>query len=127
MSTISKNKIKKDLTFKKGDVYYVELDGIGSEQKGTRPVVIIQNDYGNQFSPTVIVAAISTKLTCAKYVTQVSLAKGDGGLPKDSVILTEQIRTLDKSRLVKKLGHLPFNKKLLLNNAIMMSLELVDF
>lgn len=85
---------------KRGDVYYAELDPvIGSEQGGVRPVLIIQNDVGNQYSPTTIVAAITGQLSKAKLPTHVDLAGRENGLAKNSVVLVEQVRTIDKTRL----------------------------
>ncbi|MBQ5862451.1 MAG: type II toxin-antitoxin system PemK/MazF family toxin [Peptococcaceae bacterium] len=85
---------------KRGDVFYAELDPvIGSEQGGVRPVLIIQNDVGNQHSPTTIVAAITGQLTKAKLPTHVDLAGRENGLVKNSVVLVEQVRTIDKTRL----------------------------
>ena len=85
---------------KRGDVYYAELDPvIGSEQGGVWPVLIIQNDVGNQHSPTTIVAAITGQLSKAKLPTHVDLAGRENGLAKNSVVLVEQVRTIDKSRL----------------------------
>lgn len=85
---------------KRGDVFYAELDPvIGSEQGGVRPVLIVQNDVGNQHSPTTIVAAITGQLSKAKLPTHVDLAGRENGLAKNSVVLVEQVRTIDKSRL----------------------------
>lgn len=85
---------------KRGDVFYAELDPvIGSEQGGVRPVLIIQNDVGNQHSPTTIVAAITGQLSKAKMPTHVDLAGRENGLAKNSVVLVEQVRTIDKTRL----------------------------
>lgn len=85
---------------KRGDVYYAELDPvIGSEQGGVRPVLIVQNDVGNQHSPTTIVAAITGQLCKAKLPTHVDLAGRENGLAKNSVVLVEQVRTIDKTRL----------------------------
>lgn len=85
---------------KRGDVFYAELDPvIGSEQGGVRPVLIIQNDVGNQHSPTTIVAAITGQLSKAKLPTHVDLAGRENGLAKNSVVLVEQVRTIDKTRL----------------------------
>ena len=85
---------------KRGDVFYAELDPvIGSEQGGVRPVLIIQNDIGNQHSPTTIVAAITGQLTKAKLPTHVDLAGRENGLAKNSVVLVKQVRTIDKTRL----------------------------
>ncbi|MBP3359470.1 MAG: type II toxin-antitoxin system PemK/MazF family toxin [Clostridia bacterium] len=92
---------------KRGDIYYADLSPVvGSEQGGIRPVLIIQNDVGNKFSPTVIAAAITSKINKAKMPTHIELSAKDYGLNKDSVILTEQIRTLDKRRLKERIGKL---------------------
>lgn len=95
------------LIVKRGDVYFADLSPVvGSEQGGQRPVLIIQNDVGNKYSPTVIVAAITAKITKAKLPTHVEIHKEDVGLIKDSVVLLEQVRTIDKRRLIQKLGAL---------------------
>lgn len=99
------------MNVKRGDVFYADLSPVvGSEQGGLRPVLIIQNDVGNRFSPTVIAAAITSRLDKAALPTHigVSAMKEDGtnGLTRDSVILLEQIRTIDKKRLREKLGHM---------------------
>jgi mRNA interferase MazF len=92
---------------KRGDIFYADLSPvIGSEQGGIRPVIIIQNDVGNKYSPTVIVAAITSQINKAKLPTHVEILSEDYGLNKDSVILLEQIRTLDKRRLKEKIGHM---------------------
>lgn len=92
---------------KRGDIYYADLSPVvGSEQGGIRPVLIVQNDVGNKFSPTVIAAAITSKINKAKMPTHIELSAKDYGLNKDSVILTEQIRTLDKKRLKERIGKL---------------------
>ena len=92
---------------KKGDIYYAYLDsGIGSEQYGCRPVLIVQNNVGNKFSPTVIVASITSSTTKKALPTHVRLPKSSFGIPEDSVILTEQIYTIDKARLFGYIGHL---------------------
>ena len=91
----------------KGDIYYAYLDsGIGSEQCGYRPVLIVQNNVGNKFSPTVIVASITSSMTKKALPTHVHLPKETFGLPENSVILTEQIYTIDKARLFGFIGHL---------------------
>ncbi|MBF8438060.1 type II toxin-antitoxin system PemK/MazF family toxin [Halanaerobiaceae bacterium Z-7014] len=111
----------------RGDVFYAKLDpAIGSEQKGTRPVVIIQNDIGNRYSPTVIVSAITSKIRKAKLPTHVEIEAGDSELDKDSVILLEQIRTLDKRRLERKITRLAPEIIEEVNKAIEISLGLVD-
>lgn len=92
---------------KRGDVFFADLSPVvGSEQGGTRPVVIIQNNLGNHFSPTVIVAAITAKLEKPKLPTHVGIKAKETGIEKDSVILLEQVRTIDKSRLKEKVCHL---------------------
>ena len=93
------------MIIKRGDIYYADLRPvIGSEQGGIRPVLIIQNDVGNKHSPTVICAAITSKMNKAKLPTHIALAAQGSGLPRDSVILLEQIRTLDKKRLRERMG-----------------------
>ena len=90
---------------KRGDIYYADLSPVvGSEQGGMRPVLIVQNDTGNKHSPTVIAAAITSQTGKARLPTHITLAAGSVGLPKDSVILLEQIRTLDKKRLREHMG-----------------------
>ena len=90
----------------RGEVFYADLSPVvGSEQGGIRPVLIVQNEIGNRHSPTVIAAAITSQTGKAKLPTHISLAARQFGLPKDSVVLLEQIRTLDKKRLREKMGH----------------------
>ncbi len=97
---------------KRRDIYYADLSPvIGSEQGGIRPVLIIQNDVGNKYSPTVIAAAITSQINKAKMPTHIELSASKYGLYKDSVILLEQIRTIDKKRLREKVAHL--DKKLM--------------
>ncbi len=92
---------------KRGDIYYADLSPvIGSEQGGIRPVLIIQNDIGNKYSPTVIAAAITSQINKAKMPTHIELPASEYGLYKDSVVLLEQIRTIDKRRLREKVAHL---------------------
>ncbi len=99
---------------KRGDIYYADLSPVvGSEQGGIRPVLIIQNDVGNKYSPTVIAAAITSQINKAKMPTHIELSASEYGLYKDSVILLEQIRTIDKKRLREKVAHL--DKKLMQN------------
>ena len=96
------------MSIKRGDLFWVNLDPTrGSEQAGARPVLIIQNDVGNEFAPTTIVAPLTTKSFSKEYPANVNLPKGAGGLPSHSTILCSQIRTLDKTRLEKKIGSLP--------------------
>lgn len=110
---------------RRGDVYLADLSPVqGSEQGGVRPVVIIQNDTGNKYSPTVIVAAINGRINKAKIPTHVEIEKKKYKLDKDSVILLEQIRTLDKKRLKEKLTYLSDDKMKEVDNALMISLGL---
>ena len=95
-----------DTSVKRGDIYYADLSPVvGSEQGGVRPVLIVQNDTGNRHSPTVIAAAITSQMGKAKLPTHIELQAMRYGLPKESVILLEQVRTLDKKRLREKMGH----------------------
>lgn len=95
------------MSVKRGDIFYADLSPVvGSEQGGLRPVLIVQNDVGNKYSPTVIAAAITSKMTKTTLPTHIDLHASSVGLAKDSVILLEQIRTLDKQRLKEKMGHL---------------------
>ena len=94
-----------DTNVKRGEIYYDDLSPVvGSEQGGVRPVLIVQNDTGNKHSPTVIAAAITSQLGKAKLPTHIELAAQSYGLPKESVVLLEQIRTLDKRRLRERMG-----------------------
>lgn len=111
---------------KRGEVYYADLSPvIGSEQGGLRPIVILQNDIGNKYSPTIIAAATTTKLTKAKLPTHIELDSEDVCLPRDSIILLEQIRTIDKSRLREKLGTLSAEVMDKINNALIISLGIL--
>ena len=95
------------MVVKRGDIYYSDLSPvIGSEQGGIRPVLIVQNDVGNKYSPTVIAAAITSQINKAKMPTHIELSASEYGLYKDSVVLLEQIRTIDKKRLREKVAHL---------------------
>src|SRR5699024_9284834 len=110
---------------KRGEVYLADLSPVqGSEQGGKRPVVIIQNNVGNRHSPTVIVAAITGKINKAKIPTHVEISKEAYKLDMDSVILLEQIRTVDKNRLNEKLTDLDEDKKHEINDTLKVSLEL---
>jgi len=111
------------MEIRRGDLYYADLSPvIGSEQGGVRPVLIIQNNTGNKFSPTVIASAVTSQLTKARLPTHIELGQGQFGLPKDSVILLEQIRTLDKRRLKEKLGTLDAARMRKVDKAILISL-----
>lgn len=115
------------MNIKRGDIYYADLSPVvGSEQGGLRPVLIIQNDVGNRYSPTVIAAAITSKMTKAKMPTHIDVFASRVGLTKDSVILLEQIRTLDKRRLKEKMGHLDDELMGRVNNAISISFGLTQ-
>ena len=114
------------MVVKRGDMFYADLSPvIGSEQGGIRPVLIIQNDTGNKYSPTVIAAAITSQTTKAKLPTHISIGSKEVGLKTESVVLTEQIRTIDKRRLREKIGHID-NKEIMnkVNDAIGISFGL---
>lgn len=113
------------MSVKRGDIYYADLSPVvGSEQGGLRPVLIIQNDIGNRYSPTVIAAAITSRMSKTKLPTHIDIYADRVGLAKDSVILLEQIRTLDKRRLKEKMGHLDDNIMNHVNTAIAISFGL---
>jgi len=113
------------LSIKRGEMYYADLSPvIGSEQGGIRPVLIIQNDVGNKYSPTVIAAAITSQTTKNRLPTHININSSEYGLVKDSVILTEQIRTIDKSRLKEKIGQIDPTTMNLVNNALGVSFGL---
>ena len=113
---------------KRGDIYYADLSQVvGSEQGGIRPVLVIQNDIGNKYSPTVIAAAITSQINKAKMPTHIELAAKDYGLNKDSVILLEQIRTIDKRRLREKIGRIDDGLMASVNNALSISFGLGGF
>ena len=113
------------MNIRRGDIYYADLSPVvGSEQGGLRPVLIVQNDIGNRYSPTVIAAAITSKLGKAKLPTHIDIVAEQVGLARDSVILLEQIRTLDKRRLREKMGHLPDSLMEQVNTAITVSFGL---
>jgi len=113
---------------KRGDIFYGDLSPVrGSEQGGIRPVLIIQNDIGNKYSPTVIVAAITSQINKAKLPTHVELAAEGYGITKDSVILTEQIRTIDKKRLKEKIGHISDELMAKVDTALQISFGLVEY
>ncbi len=115
------------MNIRRGDIYYADLSPVvGSEQGGMRPVLIVQNDVGNRYSPTVIAAAITSKLGKSKLPTHIDIPGANTGLAKDSVILLEQVRTIDKKRLKEKMGHLDEVTMSSVNNAIEVSLGLSD-
>lgn len=110
---------------KRGDIFYADLSPVvGSEQGGVRPVLIVQNDTGNRHSPTVIAAAITSQMGKAKLPTHISVSPMSCGLPKESIILLEQVRTLDKRRLREKTGRLDDNMMRQVDNAIAVSFGL---
>lgn len=111
------------MTIKRGELYYADLSPVvGSEQGGIRPVLVVQNDTGNKYSPTIIAAAITSKINKAKLPTHIELHGSNCGLAKDSVILLEQIRTLDKRRLKERIGALPDITMSKVDKAILISL-----
>ncbi|WP_300257671.1 type II toxin-antitoxin system PemK/MazF family toxin [Clostridium sp.] len=113
------------LNVKRGDIFYADLSPVvGSEQGGIRPVIIIQNDIGNRYSPTVIVAAITSQINKAKLPTHVEISSEEYGLNRDSVVLLEQIRTLDKKRLKEKIGHMTEEDMKKVNKSLLISLNL---
>ena len=113
---------------KRGDIYYADLSPvIGSEQGGVRPVLIVQNDVGNKYSPTVIAAAITSQINKAKMPTHIEIGAEHYGLNKDSVILLEQIRTIDKQRLREKIGRLSDDLMNGVDRAIGISFGLNEF
>ena len=113
---------------KRGDVFYADLSPVvGSEQGGVRPVLVIQNDIGNRFSPTVIIAAITAQIQKAKLPTHVEIDAKSHGMEKDSVILLEQIRTIDKQRLTDKITHLEEETMRKVDEALQISVGLIDF
>lgn len=113
---------------KRGFVFYADLSPVvGSEQGGYRPVLVIQNNVGNKYSPTVIVAAITSHIEKAKLPTHVELSAKEHGLEKDSVILLEQVRTIDKQRLQQKITELDEKVMAKVDEALKISLGLIDF
>lgn len=113
------------MSIKRGDLFWVDLDPAqGSEQSGRRPVVVIQNDIGNEFAPTVIVAPLTTRNFSKEYPTNVPVPRTVSGLKADSTVLLSQIRTLDKKRVEKKIGHLPRSFLEKVDRAIKISLGL---
>lgn len=111
---------------KRGELYYADLSPVvGSEQGGIRPVLVVQNDVGNRYSPTVIAAAVTSQINKAKLPTHIELKAVEYGLMKDSVVLLEQIRTLDKRRLKDRIGELSPQAMNSVNNALAISLGFV--
>lgn len=113
---------------KRGDIYYADLSPvIGSEQGGVRPILVIQNDVGNKYSPTIIVAAITSQINKARLPTHIEITAPDYGLPKDSVVLLEQIRTIDKKRLREKIGKFDDELMRSIDDALKISVGLGNF
>ncbi|MBC8586921.1 type II toxin-antitoxin system PemK/MazF family toxin [Paratissierella segnis] len=111
---------------KRGDIFYADLSPvIGSEQGGVRPVLVIQNDIGNKYSPTIIIAAITSQINKAKLPTHVEITAPEYGLPKDSVVLLEQIRTIDKKRLREKIGKFDEEMMKQVDEALKISIGLI--
>ena len=105
---------------KRGELYYADLSPVvGSEQGGVRPVLIVQNDVGNKYSPTVIAAAVTSRLDKAKLPTHIELSAKEYGLAKDSVVLLEQIRTLDKRRIKERIWEIPVDVRTRVNQALL--------
>ncbi|TYA06171.1 type II toxin-antitoxin system PemK/MazF family toxin [Lactobacillus sp. CAB1-7] len=112
---------------KRGDIFYADLSPVvGSEQGGMRPVLIVQNNVGNHYSPTVIVAAITAKVQKAKMPTHVNIKAAHTGIEKNSVVLLEQIRTIDKQRLKDRVTHLDDQTMRRVDNALQISIGLAD-
>lgn len=113
------------MSVKRGEIYYADLSPVvGSEQGGIRPVLIVQNDIGNKHSPTVIAAAITSKKEKSQLPTHISVSAQSCGLSKDSVVLLEQVRTLDKRRLKERMGELDSSSMAQVNNALQVSFGL---
>ncbi len=116
-----------DLIVKKGDLFFADLSPVvGSEQGGVRPVLVVQNDVGNKYSPTIIVAAVTSQTGKAKLPTHVELKATQGGLSKNSVVLLEQLRTIDKQRLKERIGSLSDNQIPIVDEALGVSLGIAN-
>ena len=112
---------------KRGDIYYADLSPVvGSEQGGIRPVLVLQNDIGNKYSPTVIVAAITSQINKSKLPTHLSIRADQFGIAKDSVILLEQLRTIDKKRLRERVCHIDTDNMKKIDYALKISLGLIE-
>lgn len=117
----------KRVEIRRGDIFFANLNPVvGSEQGGTRPVLVLQNDIGNRHSPTTIVAAVTSRIKKAKLPTHVELTKEMSRLDKDSVVLLEQLRTIDKRRLKERVAHLSDDTMSRIDRALEISLGLVD-
>lgn len=115
------------MVVKRGDIFYADLSPVvGSEQGGVRPVLVVQNDVGNKFSPTVIISAITSQINKAKLPTHIEITADEYGLAKDSVILLEQIRTIDKRRLKERIGRLDDELMQRVDDALTVSFGLTE-
>ena len=115
------------MTIKRGDIYYADLSPVvGSEQGGMRPVLIVQNDVGNKFSPTVIAAAITSQRFKTELPTHIQVDARDCGLSKDSIVLLEQVRTIDKQRLKERMGNLGERDMTRVNRALSVILGIIN-
>lgn len=115
------------MVVKRGDIFYADLSPVvGSEQGGVRPVLVVQNDVGNKFSPTVIISAITSQINKAKMPTHIEITADEYGLAKDSVILLEQIRTIDKRRLKERIGKLDDDLMQKVDDALTVSFGLTE-
>lgn len=115
------------MNIRRGDIYYADLSPVvGSEQGGIRPVLIVQNDVGNKYSPTVIAAAITSQRDKTKLPTHIRVDAGQSGLAKDSIVLLEQIRTIDKQRLKERMGRLDNGSMNMVDHALSVSFGLQD-
>ncbi len=113
------------MNVKRGDIFYADLSPVvGSEQGGVRPVLVLQNDIGNRYSPTTIIAAITSRVNKVNLPTHVPIVSNTYGLPKNSIILLEQLRTIDKKRLQEKVGKIDFKTMELVNFALKASVGL---
>lgn len=122
-----RNGVDKMTAVKRGDIYYADLSPVvGSEQGGIRPVLVLQNDIGNKYSPTVIVAAITSQINKSKLPTHLSIRADQFGIAKDSVILLEQLRTIDKKRLRERVCHIDTDNMKKIDYALKISLGLIE-
>ena len=125
---VSKSESEKETMIRRGDIYYADLSPVvGSEQGGVRPVLVIQNNVGNKHSPTIICAAITSKRNKAKLPTHIEISTKDYKIVRNSVILLEQIRTIDKQRLKEYVCHIDGTTMQKVDRAIRVSLELVTY
>lgn len=119
--------VASDVVVRRGDIFFADLSPVvGSEQGGTRPVLILQNDIGNRYSPTTIVCAVTSQLLKTKLPIHVEVRAGESQLDRDSVILLEQVRTIDKRRLKERIAHLSPELMARVNQAILISLGVTE-